>query len=294
MPGVSILSAAHAAGVEITATCGGRGRCTSCRVKFVAGPIPPPTIMDAVQLGADQVREGYRLSCQCRPGEAVTVQVAPPLEELSLPDAGRRRPDGRAGPRGHRLGRGQAPGLGHPAARGASPDLRPRAAARRGRRRSGRRGAGRAGASSPGPARRSRRDHDHHVRAAHHRGGARRHDLHEVRPGHRRRDDERGDHARRADVGRADGLGLEPEPPGRLRRRPHVAHRLRPVQSRTISGSSPRASSGLLNRHVAEIAEQAGVLPKWIYKAVVVGNTCMHHLLLGIDPSWSGSPPTRR
>ena len=42
---------------------------------------------------------------------------------------------------------------------------------------------------------------------------------------------------------------------------------------------------GLLNQHVAEVCREAGVLPKWIYKAVVVGNTCMHHLLLGIDPS---------
>jgi uncharacterized 2Fe-2S/4Fe-4S cluster protein (DUF4445 family) len=48
---------------------------------------------------------------------------------------------------------------------------------------------------------------------------------------------------------------------------------------------------GLLNRHVAEICEQTGVLPRWIYKAVVVGNTCMHHLLLGIDPSWVGLAP---
>src|SRR5205814_9293511 len=83
-PGTSILKAAQAASVDITATCGGRGRCTSCRVKFVAGAVPPPTIMDAVQLGPDLVREGYRLSCQCVPCDPVTVQVAPPLEELSF------------------------------------------------------------------------------------------------------------------------------------------------------------------------------------------------------------------
>jgi uncharacterized 2Fe-2S/4Fe-4S cluster protein (DUF4445 family) len=48
---------------------------------------------------------------------------------------------------------------------------------------------------------------------------------------------------------------------------------------------------GLLNQHIAEVGREAGVLPKWIYKAVVVGNTCMHHLLLGIDPSWVGLAP---
>ena len=83
-PGTSILRAAHAAGVDVTATCGGRGRCTSCRVKFVAGAVPPPTIGDEVQLGEALVREGYRLACQCVPIEAVTVQLAPPLEERSF------------------------------------------------------------------------------------------------------------------------------------------------------------------------------------------------------------------
>src|SRR5881628_1754071 len=83
-PATSILKGAHAASIEITATCGGRGRCTSCRVKFVAGAVPPPTIGDEVQLGDDQVREGYRLACQCVPTEPVTVQLAPPLEEASF------------------------------------------------------------------------------------------------------------------------------------------------------------------------------------------------------------------
>src|SRR5438128_9898132 len=79
--GSSILKAAHAAGVDIEATCGGRGRCTSCRVKLVAGPIPPPTIMDEVQLGDALVREGYRLACQCRVSDAITVQVSPPMHD---------------------------------------------------------------------------------------------------------------------------------------------------------------------------------------------------------------------
>src|SRR6266704_6336748 len=82
--GTTILKAAHAGGVDITATCGGRGRCTSCRVKFLAGLPPPPTIMDEVQLGDDLVREGYRLACQCLLHEPVTVQAAPPLEERSF------------------------------------------------------------------------------------------------------------------------------------------------------------------------------------------------------------------
>jgi len=48
---------------------------------------------------------------------------------------------------------------------------------------------------------------------------------------------------------------------------------------------------GLLNQHVAEVCRTSGVLSKWIYKVVVVGNTCMHHVLLGIDPSHVGLAP---
>ena len=50
---------------------------------------------------------------------------------------------------------------------------------------------------------------------------------------------------------------------------------LRKLQTRII---------GLLNQHVEQVTRDSGVLAKWIYKVVVVGNTCMHHLLLGIDP----------
>jgi uncharacterized 2Fe-2S/4Fe-4S cluster protein (DUF4445 family) len=57
---------------------------------------------------------------------------------------------------------------------------------------------------------------------------------------------------------------------------------LRKLQTRIV---------GLLNQHIGEICRESGVLPKWIYKAVVVGNTCMHHILLGIDPSHVGLAP---
>jgi adenylate cyclase len=93
-PGTTILKAAHAGGVDINAICGGRGRCTSCRVKLVAGTAPPPTIMDELQLGDALVREGYRLSCQWPVTEAVTVQIAPPLDDTTFQILGGERPAG--------------------------------------------------------------------------------------------------------------------------------------------------------------------------------------------------------
>ena len=92
--GATILASAHAAGVDIEATCGGRGRCTSCRVKFVSGIVPPPSIMDELQLGDALVREGYRLSCQCRVSDPITVQVSPPVDDRSFQILGGERPAG--------------------------------------------------------------------------------------------------------------------------------------------------------------------------------------------------------
>ena len=80
-PGGTLLEAARSAGAEITTTCGGRGRCRSCRVKFVQGSVPPFTIMDTVQLGHDEVHEGFRLACQTRINADCRVMVAPPLVE---------------------------------------------------------------------------------------------------------------------------------------------------------------------------------------------------------------------
>ena len=79
--GQTFLRAAQDAGVDVMATCGGRGRCHSCRIKVLKGVVSPPTIMDTVQLGHDQVREGFRLSCQTVVTTDCSVMVTPPIEE---------------------------------------------------------------------------------------------------------------------------------------------------------------------------------------------------------------------
>ncbi len=79
--GTTILDAARAAGVDVNATCGERGRCRSCRVKIIKGEVPPPSIMDTVQLGHEEVQEQFRLSCQARIVSDVTIMVAPPKAE---------------------------------------------------------------------------------------------------------------------------------------------------------------------------------------------------------------------
>ena len=77
----SLLDAARASGVDIAATCGERGRCRSCRVKVLRGHIPPATVQDTVQLGHEEVRERFRLACQTRVVADCTIMAMPPKEE---------------------------------------------------------------------------------------------------------------------------------------------------------------------------------------------------------------------
>ncbi len=79
--GATILDAAHAVGVEIIATCGGRGRCRSCRIQVLEGQVPPPTVQDTIQLGPEAVRERFRLGCQTKLiGDCRVVALPPKVE----------------------------------------------------------------------------------------------------------------------------------------------------------------------------------------------------------------------
>src|SRR6266508_2009237 len=274
-PGTTILKAAHAGGVDITATCGGRGRCTSCRVKFLAGLPPPPTIMDQVQLGDDLVREGYRLSCQCVLHEPVTVQVAPPLEERSFQILG-------AGPGVRQLGRVTLDsGIAKQVVKVTLPreehhqtsDLEQLLEA------VGLTTADVGPAVLQGLPQALRADPAGVTVATFASGGA---------AGGRQRilAVERGDTA-----GMKFGLAIDIGTTS-------VVTTLIELESgeqlASVSSLNPQAVFGgdLMSRIAFEqICRESGVLAKWIYKVVVVGNTCMHHILLGIDPSHVGLAP---
>lgn len=69
--GRTVLAAIHAAGHDWWHACGGKGRCTSCRVRIAAGAdcLSPPTapelrFREAGRLGTDE-----RLACQARVSE---------------------------------------------------------------------------------------------------------------------------------------------------------------------------------------------------------------------------------
>ena len=78
---MTIIKVGHAAGIDISATCGERGRCRACRVKILSGQVPPPTMQDRIQLGEDEIRENFRLACQTQVIGDCTVLLAPPMKE---------------------------------------------------------------------------------------------------------------------------------------------------------------------------------------------------------------------
>lgn len=74
-PGPTLLEMSQAAGVPHTALCGGRGRCTTCRVLIQEGSedLPPPSEAERKTLAAVQAAPTARLACQLRPATAVNV-----------------------------------------------------------------------------------------------------------------------------------------------------------------------------------------------------------------------------
>ncbi len=73
--GLTLLEMSRLHGVPHTALCGGRGRCTTCRVVIEAGAehMHPPDPAEARSLQAVNAAPGTRLACQIRPVDPATV-----------------------------------------------------------------------------------------------------------------------------------------------------------------------------------------------------------------------------
>jgi uncharacterized 2Fe-2S/4Fe-4S cluster protein (DUF4445 family) len=84
LPEQTLLEAAHSVGVNIVATCGGRGRCNSCRIQVIEGNFTPPTDQEVKILGEKGLQHGFRLSCQTRALGDGIVRVVPPISERAF------------------------------------------------------------------------------------------------------------------------------------------------------------------------------------------------------------------
>jgi uncharacterized 2Fe-2S/4Fe-4S cluster protein (DUF4445 family) len=75
--GATLLEAAQRAGVEMVASCGGLGVCSTCKVRVIQGRVTPPVETELEELGEELIRAGYRLACQTEPLEDVRVEIPP-------------------------------------------------------------------------------------------------------------------------------------------------------------------------------------------------------------------------
>lgn len=73
--GDSIHAAAREAGLELSAPCGGKGRCEKCVVQIVEGRLTQPTPTEKEALGEVALREGFRLACQAYPESDVSIFI---------------------------------------------------------------------------------------------------------------------------------------------------------------------------------------------------------------------------
>jgi adenylate cyclase len=92
-PGTSVLEASRLAGIPHASVCGGRGRCSTCRIR-VRGEIhsiDPPAEDELRVLRRIGATSSIRLACQLRPHGA--VEVTPLLPPFANAADGRRRVD---------------------------------------------------------------------------------------------------------------------------------------------------------------------------------------------------------
>jgi adenylate cyclase len=73
--GATLLEISRRNKISHASVCGGRARCSTCRVRIDAGAgdLPAPHFAEAVTLGAIKAPDGVRLACQVRPTLPVTL-----------------------------------------------------------------------------------------------------------------------------------------------------------------------------------------------------------------------------
>ena len=79
--GCAVLDASRRASIPHAAICGGRGRCTTCRVRVLRGVerLPPPSASEQALLSRLHAGPSVRLACQLRPrSDTAVLPLLPP------------------------------------------------------------------------------------------------------------------------------------------------------------------------------------------------------------------------
>lgn len=79
----TIFDSAHQLGVELTSICGGIGSCHTCKIQVLAGTFSETTSAEEEAFFPEELEEGYRLACQTYPLSDCKIRVPP--ESLTAP-----------------------------------------------------------------------------------------------------------------------------------------------------------------------------------------------------------------
>jgi adenylate cyclase len=95
--GITVLEASRMAGIAHASVCGGRGRCSTCRIRVIGGleDLPPAALAEQRVLERIAAPPNVRLACQLRPVDAVSV--FPVLSPKAQASAGAAQPEYAAG-----------------------------------------------------------------------------------------------------------------------------------------------------------------------------------------------------
>ena len=86
--GTRLVNALEANGGEPLHRCGGKARCTTCRVEFISGEPETMTAAEKEKLESKDALGKFRLSCQCTVDTDMHVKVLLPFSESGLDDPG--------------------------------------------------------------------------------------------------------------------------------------------------------------------------------------------------------------
>jgi adenylate cyclase len=90
--GTTILDASRLAGIPHASVCGGRGRCSTCRVRVMRGldALPPASAEETKVLERVAATPAVRLACQTRPEK--DIEIVPLLPPTATASDGYRKP----------------------------------------------------------------------------------------------------------------------------------------------------------------------------------------------------------
>ncbi|MFZ0448499.1 MAG: ASKHA domain-containing protein [Desulfatiglandaceae bacterium] len=75
--GETLLACAHRLGVELVSVCGGFGKCRGCKVRVMAGRFSEATPAEREAFTEEELASGWRLACQTYPQNDCRVHVPP-------------------------------------------------------------------------------------------------------------------------------------------------------------------------------------------------------------------------